>query len=131
MFNETLTPKSETNAACCSKNKNDLRIVRPQFNTKRDEDAFEVGVALPGVAKSDISVAFDQGVLSISAERRHPLASGETVLRREIDDIRFELKLRVADSLDASNISAKHVDGILTLRLGMREEAKPRSIEIN
>lgn len=129
MSETTITQPKEATAACVQRG--NLAVVRPQFNTKQTNDTLEVGVALPGVKKDAISVAYERGVLSISAERTHNLKDGETLLRREINDVCFELQLKVADTLDAENISAKFEDGILTLGLKVREDAKPRTIEIH
>ncbi len=128
MSEDTLTKPTES-TTCCARTRQ-LAVVRPQFNTKQRDDSLEVGVALPGVKKEAIAVAYERGVLSISGERTHELKEGETLLRREINDVRFDLQLRVAETLDAENISAKFEDGILTLGMRVREEAKPRTIEI-
>jgi len=129
MSENTITKPSDHQTSCVQKGK--LAVVRPQFNTKQSDDSLEVGVALPGVKKDAISVAYERGMLSISGERTHELKEGETLLRREIHDLRYELQLKVAETLDAENISAKFENGILTLGLRVREDSKPRSIEIN
>lgn len=109
----------------------ELPVVRPAFNTKQLDDALEVGIALPGVAKNDITVDFDNGVLTVEAVRSFDAPGDQLFVRREIDDTRFVLKLRVADTLDTSRVSASLDNGILALRLPVREESKPRKIEIN
>ncbi|QQL45340.1 Hsp20/alpha crystallin family protein [Sulfuriroseicoccus oceanibius] len=120
----TLTkPEQETAAA--------LPTVRPPYNTKRLDDALEVGIALPGVAKEDVSVNFDKGVLSVEASRRFEAPGDQMFVHREIDDTRYVLNLRVSDQLDTDRVSAALENGILALRIPLREETKPRKIEIS
>jgi len=122
----TLTqPENETQCAAPA-----LPTVRPAFNTKRLDDALEVGIALPGVAKDDVSVNFDKGVLSVEASRRFEAPGDHMFLRREIGDTRYLLNLRLSDQLDTERVSAALENGILALRIPLREETKPRKIEI-
>lgn len=93
-------------------------------------DAITVEAELPGFKKDEISVTLEQGVLSISAERSGDEAKGEKhLVERCYKRVARSFKLPIP--VDESKVDAKLVDGVLTLRLAKREEAKPRKIEVN
>jgi HSP20 family protein len=109
---------------------NALPVVRPHYNVRQSEDAFELGVVLPGVRREDISLRLEDSVLQIDARREIPQPEGWKPLRRELADAQYRLALRISIPVDAEHISAKLENGILSLRLPIREEAQPRTIAI-
>jgi HSP20 family protein len=108
----------------------DYPVYRPRYTVRQAEGAYEVGVVLPGVKREDVSVRLEEGVLHVEGTRREASPEGWRVLRREIGGVKFVLELRVTVPVDATRISAKLEDGILSLRLPVREEAKAREIAI-
>lgn len=108
----------------------DYPVYRPQYTVRQAEGAYEVGVVLPGVKREDVNVRLEEGVLRVEGVRRETTPEGWRVLRREIGGAKFALELRVTVPVDATRISAKLEDGILSLRLPVREEAKAREIAI-
>ncbi|MBV9485791.1 MAG: Hsp20/alpha crystallin family protein [Frankiaceae bacterium] len=96
----------------------------------RHEDALEVRVDLPGVARDSIEVTLDNHMLTISAERRAAYGDSAQVLFQERFDGAMSRRLRVPDWVDAEAVTADYVDGVLALRLPLAERAKPRRITI-
>jgi HSP20 family protein len=84
-------------------------------------DEFVVAFDLPGVPAEAIELDVERNVLTVKAERR-PVAEAEHVFSRQ---------LFLGDTLDAENISAHYESGVLTLRIPVAPQAKPRKIAIS
>lgn len=87
---------------------------------------------LPEIKKEDIGVTFENGVLTLSGERRQEesFAKGE-VRRLERRHGSFSRSFTLPDSVDASAIAAAYKDGVLTVRLPRRAESKPKQISVS
>jgi HSP20 family protein len=90
-----------------------------------------ITVELPGVAKQDVSVNVNNGVLSIKAERKRPeLKEKEQWVRNEITYGTFERSMQLPYSVDVEKIAAVQENGILSVVLPKHENAKPKQITI-
>lgn len=103
---------------------------RPAHTSRYDEEAWEVSVRLPGARKEDVSVTVENEILEIDAVARFEMPQGWRPFGRHENEKRWRLRLDVGPEVDDSKISGALEDGVLTLRLPLREEVKPRSIEI-
>lgn len=106
--------------------------IEPRYTTRRvDEQTWEIGVAVPGVKREEISVSLEDGELEVVARRTDTLPEGWRPLQapRPRPD-GYRLRLTLAIDVDPERISAKLEDGILTLRLPVAETAKPRRITV-
>lgn len=89
-----------------------------------DAQATYVRAELPGVNRADIGVELVDGVLQLSAKRTRK--DGE----RE-ETVEFSRAITVPDgAVQADKISAAYENGVLTVTLPKREEAKPRKISV-
>ena len=104
--------------------------VRPHYTVRSVEGAYEVGVVVPGVKREDVALRFEEGLLHVVARRRAEVPEGWRPLRREIGPVEFRLDLQVNAPVDAGRVSAKLEDGVLSLRLPLRDEAQPRDITV-
>lgn len=90
-----------------------------------------VTVELPGVSKQDVSVNVNNGVLTISGERKQPeKKENEQWLRNEISYGKFERSITLPYSVDVEKVSASQENGILSIILPKHENAKPKQISI-
>ncbi|MEM7144072.1 MAG: Hsp20/alpha crystallin family protein [Verrucomicrobiota bacterium] len=105
--------------------------VKPYYTVKQGEDAFELGVVMPGVAKGDVRVSVEDDVLTVAGVRGVSVPEGWRPLHSELSRSDYELELRLNVDVDEDGISAKLEDGILSLRLPLSEAAKPREIEVS
>jgi HSP20 family protein len=87
-------------------------------------------VRLPGARKEDVSVTVENEILEVNALTRFQIPEGWRPLGRYGNEKPWRLRLDVGPEVDDSRISGTLEDGVLTLRLPLREEVKPRSIEI-
>jgi HSP20 family protein len=101
----------------------------PMDTIKRDGELV-LRFDVPGVDAEKIDVTVDKGVLSVSATREEERTEGENPVVRERLFGSFTRRVRLSDNLNADAIEASHADGVLELRIPVREEAKPRKIEI-
>ena len=97
-----------------------------------NSDSLVVAADLPGVRKEDITVAFEDGVLTLAAERRVAAEQKEDgYLRRERYQGRFERRLAVRTPINPDAVKATYKDGVLTVTLPKTEVAKPKQIRIS
>jgi HSP20 family protein len=123
------------------------RIVRRAFGGNFNPGAFNHAPALPmdtvrrdgevvlrfdvpGVDQDKIDVTVDKDVLTVSATREEVKTEGENPVVRERLFGSFTRRVRLSDNLDAAAIEASHHDGVLEIRIPVREEAKPRKITV-
>ena len=86
---------------------------------------------LPDVKREDIQITFENGVLTLRGERKYEQEiKRENYQRMERAYGSFSRSFTLPATVDASRISAQHKDGVLTIRLPQRDEAKPKQIQI-
>jgi HSP20 family protein len=95
-------------------------------------DEFVVAFDLPGVSPDAIELDVERNVLTVKAERR-PTVTGDNV-EMEVAERPlgvFSRQLFLGEALDVERVSASYEAGVLTLRIPVAEQAKPRKIEIS
>ncbi len=87
---------------------------------------------LPGVEKDDIKVTLEDGVLTISGEKKVPGLPDEARRHRaERGSGKFSRSLALPAAVNASAVSAELKNGILRIVVPKAEEARPREIRVN
>ncbi|MEU3949097.1 Hsp20/alpha crystallin family protein [Streptomyces sp. NPDC029526] len=97
----------------------------------RSGDDFLVHFDLPGVDPETIELDVERNVLTVRAERRSPAPEGADILVAERPSGTFTRQLFLGDTLDTERIDASYDAGVLTLRIPVAEQAKPRRIRIS
>lgn len=100
------------------------------LDSYRHGDVVVVELDLPGVDPRSIDVTVQRNELKITAERRPQLPEGAQHLMRERPTGTFVRRLLVGDNLDTDHVDAEYTHGVLTLRVPLRETAKPRRVEV-
>jgi HSP20 family protein len=96
----------------------------------RDGDTFVVELDLPGVDPGSIDLDVERNVLTVKAER--PPRNGDTeLIAAERPRGVFSRQLILGDTLDTEKVAADYDAGVLTLRIPVAEQAKPRKITIS
>ena len=91
-----------------------------------------VKAELPAMKKEDIKVSVEQNVLTLEGERKFDeTAAKDQYHRLERGFGAFRRSFTLPATIDAARISAAYVDGVLTITIPQREEAKARAVEIN
>ena len=115
--------------------KNDFNNVERKgfvpVNVKETEKGYLLEVVAPGFEKADFKVNLNQNLLTISAEKKEELKEEkEKQIRREYSYRSFKRSFTLDEKIDATNIEASFVNGVLTLNLPKKEEVKASATEI-
>lgn len=104
----------------------------PTSEASKSVEKYEINMELPGVSESDIDVALDGNMLTISGEKksRHE-EKGETFFFSERTYGAFQRSFRVPDDVDASKIGADFAKGVLTVTLPKAVPSKSEQRKIN
>jgi HSP20 family protein len=133
---------------------NDLGTLKTQFdrliarlNPDRDEllvdewspladvfetpDAIKIKVELPGMTEKDIHVEMENGVLMIRGERKFEKETTDKGYRRvERAYGKFVRSFMLPVNVDFGKISAAYNNGMLDIEVPKKEEAKPKTINV-
>ncbi|WP_047870103.1 Hsp20 family protein [Nocardiopsis sp. RV163] len=96
----------------------------------RDGDVFVVCFDLPGVRADSIDLEVERNVLTVTAERPDTARDRESVVVAERPTGTFSRQLFLGETLETDAIRADYADGVLTLRIPVAEQAKPRKISV-
>jgi HSP20 family protein len=102
----------------------------PRINLADAGDKLVVMVEVPGLSEKDVSVAFEQEVLSITGERRVQAPEGYSIHRQERGDFKFARSISMPCRVEAEKATASVRDGVLTIALPKVPEAQPKRIEV-
>lgn len=107
--------------------RSETQAVAPRFDIEEHEDRFVLTADLPGVAKADIQLSVEDGVLTLEASSGSSTESESegTFLRRERHARRYQRRLRLGETVDTAGIDAEHLDGVLTVVLPKRAPVVP------
>ena len=103
----------------------------PALDLYQNNDNVIVRVELPGMRKKDIEISLQDGMLTISGERKSETAEGDKAERTERYVGKFRRSISLPTQVDSSKVAATYRDGILNVTLPKAEEAKPKQIQVN
>lgn len=96
----------------------------------RDQSTFVVQIEIPGVDAESIDLTVEQNVLTVHAERKPSFGQeAERVVGERTYGV-FSRQLFLGDTLDADHLTADYEAGVLTVKIPVAEQAKPRKISI-
>lgn len=99
------------------------------MDAHREGDVFVLQFDLPGVRPETIDIDVERNVLTIRAER--PASNGDwEALASERPTGLFSRQLVLGENLDLEHIDADYDVGVLTLRIPVAEQAKPRKVHV-
>jgi len=87
---------------------------------------------LPAMSRDDINISIENFVLTVSGEKK---ASGD-VKEEQYHHVErrygsFTRSFSLPQTVDPNRVSADYKDGVLTVRIPLREEARPRTIKVD
>jgi HSP20 family protein len=105
--------------------------VRFNVDIRQDGDDLVVEADVPGLTKDDLEITVEDNVLTISGEYKNATEDKQGSYHiRERRYGKFERSWTLPKTADGEKVSAGLTNGVLTLRIPTREEAKPRRIEV-
>jgi HSP20 family protein len=101
----------------------------PGFEVKETPEQFIVRADVPGVKEEDVDVSVHNGVLTITGRRlAEERREGESYYLFERQYGAFSRSFALPDTADSDKVEAKLDQGVLTLTIGKRVDAKPKKI---
>mgnify|MGYP001817064671 CR=1 FL=1 len=104
---------------------------RPSVDISETSKHYLIKAELPEVEKDDVDVAVENGVLTISGERRYEVEE-ETETKHRIESMygRFSRSFTLPSDADESRISAKSKNGVLKVRIPKMEAVKEKAVRV-
>jgi HSP20 family protein len=105
----------------------------PAVNISESEGHYHIEMAAPGLKKEDFKIKLDRNLLTVSAEQQHHQEESDKLYnKREFSYSSFVRSFALPETADDAGIEATYADGILTIAVAKKEEAKQviRQIEI-
>ena len=105
----------------------------PAVNIQENDHGYRLEAAAPGLTKNDFNISIDDDRLIISAETKSENEENrEGYRRREFNYANFNRVFTLPESANSEKIAAKYEDGILSIEIPKKEEAKKltRNIQI-
>jgi HSP20 family protein len=96
----------------------------------RSGEELVVEFDLPGVDPKSIQLDVERNVLTVRAERAPRTTEAEEVVAAERPRGVFSRQLFLGDALDTDKVQAYYDAGVLSLRIPVAEQARPRKISI-
>ena len=104
---------------------------QPKLDVTDDKNCLRVAVEVPGVDAGDLHVDVQDGVLSLSGEKRHEEASeDEGCYRTERSYGCFQRTIPLPTDVDGAKADARFDKGVLRITLPKTERAKSQSVKV-
>jgi HSP20 family protein len=104
----------------------------PRVDITESKEGYLIKADLPGMTREDIKVSIEEGVLTISGEKKSEYASSdrESYYHFERRYGKFMRSFSLPSHVDSRNIEAHYTNGVLEIDLKKTEESKPKAIEV-
>ena len=103
----------------------------PPVDIAEEKDRILITAELPGFREDEVSVQIEDGMLTLSGERKFEKETdGKSYHRVERSYGQFVRSFSLPNNVDRERIKANFTNGLLQVELPKREDAKPRTIKI-
>ena len=102
----------------------------PAVSIYETPDEYVLQAELPGWTRDQVTINFENQTLTLSGQRDLQNGDGRQYHRVEGFYGQFTRSFTIPGIIDAGRVEASMKDGVLTIHLPKREEAKPRQIEV-
>ncbi len=103
-------------------------------NVKETDKGYQLELIAPGFEKTDFKISHDQNLLTVSVEKKKEdqfgAAPQEKQIRREYSFRSFKRSFTLDEKIDATNIEASYINGVLILNLPKKETVNVSTKEI-
>ncbi|BCR06736.1 heat-shock protein Hsp20 [Desulfuromonas versatilis] len=129
MTDKNMTVKTETASPVRNEaTRAGERYLTPAVDIFETENGLTLVADLPGVAKENLEIGIDKGVLTLEGRTGKPQGNGNVYHEFSIPG--YYRRFQLPDGLDSEHSSAELKDGVLTLKLPKAAAARPRRIEV-
>ena len=106
-------------------------VMSPKLDVAELKDKFEIKAELPGMDEKDIELSLDDGLLTISGEKKAETEEKDKgYYLKECSYGTFSRSIRLPDNIADDKIEAKFKKGVLTIDLPKKEVIPPKSRKI-
>ena len=103
----------------------------PPVDVAEDDKEYVIKAELPEIRKEDVNVSIENGLLSISGERKFEKEEKNKKYHRvERAYGYFSRSFSLPDAVDAEQVKADFKEGMLTIHVPKSESARPKQIEV-
>ncbi len=103
----------------------------PAVDIREQDDRFVLYADIPGVARKDVDITLEDGVLTIKGDRHAETAEERNgIQRRERMRGTFMRQFTLPDTVNGENISATVKDGVLQIEIPKQEKPEVRKITV-
>jgi HSP20 family protein len=103
----------------------------PLLDVSETDDAVRVTAELPGIQAKDVDISLTEDLLTIRGEKKSEQSQMKSDCHRvERSYGLFTRTVRLPAELDADKVEATFKDGVLTITMPKREEAKTRKVKV-
>lgn len=103
----------------------------PSADISETEQEFLIKADLPEVKKEDVKISLNNGVITLSGERKQEMKQkDENQIRVESFYGTFERSFALPDNVDTAGIRAETKDGVLRIHIPKKEPAKAKPVQI-
>lgn len=105
----------------------------PASNIFKDDKGYKLEIAIPGFSKEELDIQLVENKLTIAGKYEAPADDSVKFLHKGFGKQAFSMEFSLSDAIDVNSISANVENGILSINLNYKEEAKKvvKSISIN
>jgi HSP20 family protein len=104
----------------------------PSVDVYEDEQGLRLKLEVPGIDEKDLDVRIENNVLTVRGERKFEKEEKEENFHRiERRYGSFARSFTLPNTIDSEKVAAEYKNGVLTLQLGKKAEAKPKQIKVN
>ncbi len=104
----------------------------PRVDIVEDNDHLKIIAEIPGMEKEDVKVTVEDGILTISGERKAAEKKEEAnYIRCELCSGSFSRSFTMPENIDSEKIAADYKNGLLTVSMQKLEKAKPKEIKVD
>ena len=96
-------------------------------DVREEDDAYVLSALVPGLNSEDLDIQVLEDVVRIEGEYK---PDDSQYLMRELPQGKFQRTLRMPVAIQAEQVEANIVDGVLNLRLPKAESARPKKIKV-
>lgn len=108
-----------------------LRQWFPATDVSETPEHLTLRLEVPGLSREDIKISVESNTLTVRGEKTQETSTeNETFYRTERSYGSFERSFSLPAHVDTEHVSAAMTDGVLTIKLPRREEARAREIAI-
>jgi HSP20 family protein len=113
-------------------NEEKTAVWSPRVDLSETNDTYFIQVDVPGIAKKDLSINYQDGTLTISGERKgETREEGKNYVRTERNFGHFFRSFNIPNAIQADKIQANYTNGVLSIQVPKAEEVKPINVKVS